>query len=127
MAEVKERQVRKQNITERGVVSWKLLELILKNYWEFKALLEDEGIDEIDLDNGVTINFHDLLKGLDELPPKQRQAIDLICIQGYREVEAAKIMQYESWSSPVGSLSVLVLRLCADKYWNKMNQKKFVK
>src|SRR5580692_1925845 len=120
---VKPKQVRKQDITVQGVMSWKLLEQVLKHYWEFKALLEDDGIDEITLDNGVVVNFHDLLQGFDELPPKQRTAIDLICIQGYREVEAAKLMNYESWSSPVGSLKRAGLKSLCRKYWNKEEPK----
>lgn len=119
----KQKQHRKQDITQSGVISWKLLENLLKHYWEFKALREDEGIDEICLDNGVIVNFNDMLQGIDELPIKQRTAIELICLQGYKEVEAARIMGYTGYSSPVGSLKRTGLQYLCQRYWNKPTER----
>jgi len=43
-------------------------------------------------ETGEEVYFHDLLVGLDSLPPRQREAFELICCQGYTETAAAKIM-----------------------------------
>jgi hypothetical protein len=51
---------------------------------------------------GEEIYYNDLLVGLDTLPPRQRQAFELICLQGYTETAAAKIMLPNSrWSTTV--------------------------
>lgn len=53
-------------------------------------------------DTGEEIVYGDLLVGLDTLPPRQREAFELICMQGYTETAAAKIMLPESrWSTTV--------------------------
>ena len=40
--------------------------------------------------------YYDLLTGFDSLPPRQQQAFDLICLQGYTESAATKIMLPDS-------------------------------
>jgi hypothetical protein len=85
-----------------GVMTWGLLEQILRHYYEFRSLYEREGIEEICI-RGNIVNVHDLLRGIKDLPLRQRQAVVYMCIENLREVDAAQIMLPESkWSSPVG-------------------------
>jgi len=40
--------------------------------------------------------------GIDSLPPRQREAFELICIQGFTETDATRIMLPDSrWSTPI--------------------------
>jgi DNA-directed RNA polymerase specialized sigma24 family protein len=110
------RKSRKEEILP-GKMNWKILENILRNYYEFKALYEETGIYEITLDNGYVVNFHDILKGLDSLPPRQKQAVWLMCIEGRKEVEVAKIMGFERWSAPVGMYKRKALRTLVETRW----------
>lgn len=56
----------------------------------------------LDPESGEEIFYGDLLVGLDTLPPRQREAFTLICMQGYTETAAAKIMLPNSkWSTTV--------------------------
>lgn len=51
---------------------------------------------------GEEIYLSDLMVGIDELPPRQREAFTLICLQGYTETAATKVMLPNSrWSTPV--------------------------
>lgn len=65
---------------------------------------------------GEEICYGDLLVGLDSLPPRQREAFELICLQGYTETAAAKVMLPDSrWSTTVqqhvnAALERMVLR-----------------
>lgn len=53
-------------------------------------------------DTGEEIYLLDLMVGIDSLPPRQREAFELICILGYTETDATKIMLPNSrWSTPV--------------------------
>jgi hypothetical protein len=53
------------------------------------------------LPDGEEIYLGDMLIGIDNLPPRQRQAFELICLQGYTETAATKIMLPNSkWSTP---------------------------
>lgn len=112
----KKRKSRKEEILPNSL-NWKLLENILKNYYEFKALYEETGISEICLDNGFVVNYHDILEGLDSLPPRQKQAVWLMCIEGRKEVEVARIMGFEKWSSPVGMYKRKALRKLVQTKW----------
>jgi len=100
---------RSQNVY-KGKMTWKLLESVLKNYNEFRALYEQEGIDELTLDNGYVINIHDILSGINSLPQRQRQAVILVCIDNMKEVDAARVMKFNRWSSQVGSYKRLGLK-----------------
>jgi hypothetical protein len=67
-------------------------------HWE--ALIEDYGIsDVITSDDGEDIYLRDLLVGLDYLPPRQRQAFELICLRGYTETAARDVLLPNSKSS----------------------------
>lgn len=51
---------------------------------------------------GEEIYLSDMLCGLEDLPPRQREAFTLICLQGYTETAATKVMLPNSrWSTPV--------------------------
>lgn len=103
-------------VSEKGMNIQKL-ESILRSYFEFKSLYESRGFQEFTLDDGMTVNVHDVLKGIDELPPRQKQALVLTCLYGLREVDAAKIMKFPSqWSSPVSSYKKLALEKLL-RYW----------
>jgi hypothetical protein len=51
-------------------------------------------------ETGEEVYYHDLLVGINTLPPRQREAFELICLQGYTETAAAKVMLPNSrWST----------------------------
>lgn len=51
---------------------------------------------------GEDICLDDMMVGIDTLPPKQRQAFELICLKSYTETAATEIMLPNSrWSTPV--------------------------
>ncbi len=53
-------------------------------------------------ETGEEVHYDDLLVGIGTLPPRQREAFELICLQGYTETAAAKIMLPNSrWSTTV--------------------------
>lgn len=70
----------------------------LEHIW---ALAEDRGMDRVltDPETGEDIYVGDLLVGLPSLPPRQRQAFELICLRGYTETAARDEMLPNSKSS----------------------------
>lgn len=70
----------------------------LEHIW---ALAEDRGMDRVltDPETGEDIYVGDLLVGLDSLPPRQREAFELICLRGYTETAARDEMLPNSKSS----------------------------
>lgn len=68
-----------------------LLEALLKNWQPWRAILEDNGVETLTI-GGEEWNFYDMLDGIKELPPRQRQALWLILIEDKKPVEAARIM-----------------------------------
>ena len=50
-------------------------------------------------DTGEDVYYQDLLVGQERLSPRQRQAFDLICLQGYTETAAAEVMKADSLGS----------------------------
>lgn len=87
---------------EHWLLRRKTLERILKNYATWRALYETEGeaVSVISA-HGDEWHIFDVLDGLDELPPRQLEAIVLTCLEGRSELEAAKIMGFKKWSTPV--------------------------
>lgn len=67
------------------------LEGLLRNWQSWRAILEDRGVDTLVVD-GEEWNFHDMLKGIKELPPRQQQALWLILIEDKRPVDVARAM-----------------------------------
>lgn len=70
-----------------------------------KSLLETGGMPMpgiITTPDGEEIYLPDLMIGIEDLPPRQREAFTLICLQGYTETAATKVMLPNSrWSTPV--------------------------
>ena len=85
-----------------GKMTWQILERLLNNYWEWKEIYRTTGNPELVLNNGVTVNIHDILDGIEKLPPRQKQAVVLSCLENRKEVEVARIMGFTKWSSQVG-------------------------
>lgn len=53
-------------------------------------------------DTGEEVYLDDLMVGHDSLPPRQREAFDLICLGGWTETDATKVMLPDSkWSTPI--------------------------
>jgi hypothetical protein len=53
-------------------------------------------------ETGEEIFLSDLMVGIDSLPPQQRRAFELICLQGYTETDATSIiLPHSKWSTPV--------------------------
>jgi hypothetical protein len=53
-------------------------------------------------ETGEEVRLDDLMVGIDSLPPRQREAFELICLQEWTETDATKKMLPDSkWSTPV--------------------------
>lgn len=53
-------------------------------------------------ETGEEIYLNDLMMGIDSLPPQQRRAFELICLEGWTETDATKeILPGSKWSTPV--------------------------
>ena len=51
---------------------------------------------------GEEVYIGDLMVGVESLPPRQREAFELICLKGWTETDAAhKMMPWSNWSTPV--------------------------
>ena len=71
-------------------------------HWQ--ALREDRGMGDVITDDltGEDIYLHDLMIGIDSLPPRQRQAFVLICLKGYTETAARdELLPNSKSSTPV--------------------------
>ena len=110
------RRSRKQEVI-RGKMTWQILERLLNNYWEWQEVYRTTGNPELQLLNGITVNIHDILNGIDKLPPRQKEAVVLSCLQNIKEVEAAKIMGFTRWSSQVGMYKRKALKTLCDTIW----------
>lgn len=66
------------------------------------------------------IYLGDMLVGIDSLPPRQRQAFELICLQGYTEGAATAIMlPHSRWSTPIQQYADSALYRMIDAYDQK--------
>jgi len=111
-----QRKSRKQEVI-KGKMTWQILERLLNNYYEWKEAYRVSGNPDLQLLNGVTVNIHDVLKGIADLPPRQKQAVILSCLENRKEVEVAKIMGFTKWSSPVGMYKRRALKNLCDTIW----------
>lgn len=69
-----------------------------REHWQ--ALMEDRGMPDImTTPEGEDIFLGDLMTGIDTLPRRQREAFELICLQGYTETDARDEMLPNSKSS----------------------------
>lgn len=90
---------------------------IYQNYYHWRSMRESGQIDDIIVVDSEEIYFGDLMTGLEILPPRQRQAFELICLQGYTESAATEIMLPNSrWSTPVQQYSDDGLRKMISAY-----------
>lgn len=87
----------------------KLLERILRNYRQWEAFVESEGLLSITV-YGEEFHFCDILHGLELLPPRQKEAVQLLLIEDHREVDAAKMMGFTRWSTNVQQYKNLGVR-----------------
>lgn len=70
--------------------------------------------------DGEEVYYYDMLIGIDTLPPRQREAFELICLQGYTESAATSIMLPNSqWSTPVQQYADMALLRMVDAYDQK--------
>ncbi|AON96959.1 hypothetical protein BI081_gp148 [Mycobacterium phage Tonenili] len=74
---------------------------------EWRAQQEDNGMEPfLTTVDGEVVYYYDLMVGIDTLPPRQRQAFELICLQSYPESKACEIMLPNSqWSAIVQQYS----------------------
>lgn len=112
-----ERKTRKQEIIP-GVMTWQLLERILKNYHLWYDVYQKTNESSIYI-NGMLIDYFELLSGIDKLPPRQQEALRLTCLENQKEADAARIMGFDKWSSQVGMYKRRALKTLCDTYWNK--------
>ena len=105
----------------KGKMTWQILERLLNNYWEWREAYRISGNPELQLLNGVTVNIHDVLKGIKDLPPRQRQAVILSCLENRKEVEVARIMGFTKWSSQVGMYKRKALKQICETVWINEN------
>lgn len=113
-----QRKSRKQEIVQ-GQITWQILERLLNNYWEWREVYRTTGNPDLELLNGVTVNIYDILDGIDRLPPRQKQAVVLSCLENRKEQEVAKIMGFTKWSSQVGMYKRKALKTLCDTIWKK--------
>ena len=114
------RKSRKQEVVP-GKITWQILERLLNNYWEWYEIYLTTGNSDLKLNNGVTVNIYDILKGIDRLPPRQKQAVVLSCLENRKEVEVAKIMGFTKWSSQVGMYKRKALKTLCETVWKTEN------
>lgn len=51
---------------------------------------------------GEDVYIDDLMVGIDSLPPRQREAFELICLAGWTETDATrKMLPGSQWSTPI--------------------------
>lgn len=117
MDEAPRRRSRKQEIVP-GKMTWQLLEKILNNHHLWREVYQ-ETLDSTLVINGMVLDYHDILEGIDRLPPRQREAVVLTCLENYKEADAARIMGFSKWSSQVGMYKRKALKTLCDNVWNK--------
>lgn len=81
-----------------------ILEGLLRNWQSWRAILEDSGIETLVV-GGEEWNFYDMLDGIKELPPRQKQALWLILIMDKRPVDVARAM-FAGSKNVVGEMAV---------------------
>lgn len=82
-----------------------VLRELLRNLQAFRALYESEGVDTLTGPDGDSYSLWDLealYRKVDDLPPRQKEAIDLFLIQNIKEKEAA-VMMGVSHTNPIAA------------------------
>jgi hypothetical protein len=88
-----------------------------REHWH--ALMEDRGMSDVitDEETGEDIFLGDLMVGIDTLPLRQRQAFELICLQGFTETAARdELLPNSRSSTPVQQYSNSGLVRMVDAY-----------
>lgn len=95
-----------------------LFKRIYRNLFQWRSFIESEGPEKRVIRVGTEeIDYEDLMSGYPLLPPRQKQAFDLVLIEGMTEGEATKIMFPGSpWSTPVQQYYKAALRRMIDAY-----------
>lgn len=79
---------------------------IYQQYYHWKSLREAGDVGDVLQIEGNDYYIGDLMAGIETLPRRQRQAFELICLQGYTESAATAILLPNSrWSTPVQQYS----------------------
>ena len=117
MDEAPKRKSRKQEMIP-GIMTWQLLERIFNNYKLWESYYQETLNGDLYI-NGMNINFFDLLRGIEDLPTRQKQALVLTCLENHKEADAAQIMGFTRWSSQVGMYKRKALKTLCDNIWNK--------
>jgi hypothetical protein len=73
----------------------------LKNYSHWVSLVESEGLHTIAVEGWGELHYMDILKGFEVLPPRQKQAVWLMCIEDKSEEDVARIMGFATRPTPV--------------------------
>jgi hypothetical protein len=78
---------------------------LFQHLQHFQSLLESGEMDLPGIvtipETGEEIYLADMMVGIDSLPPRQREAFELICLGGWTETDATKVMLPGSkWSTP---------------------------
>lgn len=99
-----------------------LFKRVYQNYHHWKSLRETGQVDDILAVDGEEIYLGDLMIGIETLPLRQRQAFELICLQGYTESAATAILlPHSRWSTPVQQYSDDGLKKMVAAYDAKQN------
>ena len=105
-------------------VERRILERVLSFYAEWRAAHETHGVEVISY-MGREFHILDVLDGIEDLPPRQRQALTLTCLLGYTQDEAARLMGLTGRSSPVQQYKdaaldkMLARRARAERHYGK--------
>ena len=77
---------------------------IFQHMEHWRALIETGDMDHVMVipETGEEVYLLDLMVGIDARPPRQREAFELICLQGYTETDATrKMLPNSRWSTPI--------------------------
>lgn len=72
---------------------------LYRQYYAWKSLREGGDVGDVLTVEGEDFYLGDLMVGLETLPPQQRRAFELICVQGYTESAATALVLPNSKSS----------------------------
>jgi len=73
---------------------------VLKNFASWKSLVELEGLHTITV-RGEEFHYMDIEAAFDILPPRQREAVWLMCVEDLPEADVAERMGFRTWPTPV--------------------------
>lgn len=98
-----------EEFEERRRLSKRRLQLfkrVYQSYYRWESLREMGEMDDVLALDGDEFYLGDMLTGIDTLPKRQREAFELICLEGYTESETRDVLLPNStWSTPVQQYS----------------------